>query len=288
MRTSEIHVRDPFVLPYDGKYYLYGTRGPTCWGEADGFDCYISEDLENWDGPVEIFHRPEGFWADRHFWAPEVHQYQGAFYLFASFKAEGVCRGTQILRAENPEGPYVLHSDGPVTPHDWECLDGTFYVEKNGTPYMVFCHEWLQMNDGEICAVELSRDLTHAVGEPVVLFRASQAGDWVRSTGDRPDVGTYVTDGPFLYPCENGTLLMLWSSFGELGYVQAVAQSENGTLLGPWKHQRPLFEKDGGHGMLFRSFEGQLYLTLHSPNDNPNERPAFIPVREDNGTLTRL
>ena len=38
---------------------------------------------------------------------------------------------TQILRAEKPEGPYVLHSDGPVTPHDWECLDGTFYVEKS-------------------------------------------------------------------------------------------------------------------------------------------------------------
>ena len=85
MKTSEIHVRDPFVLPYDGKYYLYGTRGPTCWGEADGFDCYISEDLENWTGPTEVFHKPEGFWADLNCWAPEVHKYHDQYYMFATF-----------------------------------------------------------------------------------------------------------------------------------------------------------------------------------------------------------
>ena len=30
MRLSEINVRDPFILTENGKYYLYGTRGPTC------------------------------------------------------------------------------------------------------------------------------------------------------------------------------------------------------------------------------------------------------------------
>ena len=47
MKTKEIHIRDPFVLPWEGKYYLYGTRGATCWGKADGFDVYSSADLEN-------------------------------------------------------------------------------------------------------------------------------------------------------------------------------------------------------------------------------------------------
>ncbi len=45
MKTSEVNIRDPYILLYDGKYYLYGTRSDQCWGPADGFDCYVSDDL---------------------------------------------------------------------------------------------------------------------------------------------------------------------------------------------------------------------------------------------------
>ena len=58
MKTNGINIRDPFVLAHGGKYYMYGTRSATCWGPADGFDCYVSADLEDWEGPVEIFRRP--------------------------------------------------------------------------------------------------------------------------------------------------------------------------------------------------------------------------------------
>ena len=50
MKLNEINIRDPFILPYEGKYYMYGTRVkiteayPTRWGEQHGFDVYISED----------------------------------------------------------------------------------------------------------------------------------------------------------------------------------------------------------------------------------------------------
>ena len=94
MKSCEINVRDPFILPCDGKYYLYGTRGATCWGLADGFDVYVGTDLENWEGPIEIFHNDGGFWADREYWAPEVRLYNGAFFLFASFHSPARCRGT--------------------------------------------------------------------------------------------------------------------------------------------------------------------------------------------------
>ena len=49
---------------HGGSYYLYGTRGPTCWGKADGFDVYRGNDLENWEGPIEIFHNDGSFWSD--------------------------------------------------------------------------------------------------------------------------------------------------------------------------------------------------------------------------------
>ena len=47
MNREKVNIRDPYILLHEGIYYLYGTRSATCWGEADGFDCYKSEDLEN-------------------------------------------------------------------------------------------------------------------------------------------------------------------------------------------------------------------------------------------------
>ena len=144
MTTEQINIRDPFVLVDDGFYYLYGTRGPTCWGKADGFDVYRSRDLKEWEGPFVCFHNDGSFWADRNYWAPEVHRWRGAFYMFASFKSESRRRGTAILRAESPFGPFQPWSNGPVTPENWECLDGTFYASPKGVPYIVFCLEWVQ------------------------------------------------------------------------------------------------------------------------------------------------
>ncbi len=280
MKTNEIHVRDPFVLPWEGSYYLYGTRGPTCWGLADGFDVYVGKDLENWEGPIEIFHNDGSFWADREYWAPEVHVIDGAFYMFASFHSPNRRRGTQILRAEKPTGPFVPISDGPVTPADWECLDGTFFQSKDGDPYLVFCHEWLQVHDGEVCAMKLTPDLKAAAGEPRVLFRASQA-PWVVPSVDKDGNKNCVTDGPWLHRCPDGRLMMLWSSHGKDGYAQAAAYSDNGDITGNWTPAaEPIFGRDGGHGMIFRDFEGVQHLVLHAPNENPYERPVFLPFEE--------
>ena len=286
MKRSEIHIRDPFVLVHEGRYYLYGTRGLTCWGLADGFDVYVSDDLEEWSGPHECFHNDGSFWADRNYWAPEVHVWQGAFYMFASFKHPDVCRGTAILRADSPMGPFVPHSDGCITPKDWECLDGTFYVSRDGKPYMVFCHEWVQVGDGEVCAVPLTQDLRAAAGEPRLLFHASDA-TWSRWIPHSSGINGCVTDGPFLWRTQDGALLCLWASFSEGGYTEGMAVSDNGEIDGRFVQAEPLFAQDGGHGMVFRALDGQLYMTLHSPNSHPEERPFFYPVEEACGLLRR-
>lgn len=276
LKRNEINIRDPFVLVHEGKYYLYGTRGNECWGTGTGLDCYVSNDLENFEEPVVVFLPPKDFWADRNFWAPEVHKYKDSFYMFVSFKAEGVCRGTQILKADSPLGPFEIHSDGPVTPRDWECLDGTLYIEEaeGGKPYIVFCHEWVQVVDGEICAIPLSDDLQRPVGEPKLLFHASEAPWIVDIRG-----GNYVTDGPFMYRYNDGKIVLLWSSFGKEGYTLALAHSESNTIAGPWiQDPKLLFSKDGGHGMLFKNLEGKLMGALHSPNINGEERPIFFEV----------
>jgi arabinan endo-1,5-alpha-L-arabinosidase len=292
MKREAIQIRDPFILTVEseGKYYLYGTTDKNCWsGEAVGFDTYCSSNLEEWEGPFEAFRPEENFWADRHFWAPEVYFYNQRFYMFASFKAEGICRGTQVLVSDNPKGPFKLHSKMPLTPKEWECLDGTLYIDENKTPWMVFCREWLQVGDGEMYAMKLSQQLDSAVGEPQLLFTASQAV-WSRSS-ERELEGKLtkvnVTDGPFIYKAKNGELLMMWSSSGYQGYAIGIARSASGNILGPWKQEEdPLYGKDGGHGMLFKSFDNQLMLTIHTPNKTPNERPTFYKVIEAEGKLT--
>ncbi len=286
MKLNEINIRDPFVLSHGGKYYLYGTRGADCWGPADGFDVYVSEDLKNWQGPHVCFHNDGSFWADRNYWAPEVHVWKGGFYMFASFKNEKLRRGTAILRADTPLGPFRPHSDGRVTPPDWECLDGTFYVSNAGRPYMVFCHEWVQAGDGEVCAMPLTEDLKAADGEPRVIFRASDA-PWSKTMHHSSGVDGCVTDGPFLWRTEQGTLECLWAGFSESGYTEGVAVSDNGDIDGHFTQADPIFTRDGGHGMVFRARDGQLYLALHSPNRHLEERPFFHPLREENGLLAR-
>lgn len=278
IQTGDINIRDPFVLVHGGMYYLYGTRGETCWGPADGFDVYAGRDLTNWEGPTVCFHNDGSFWADRNYWAPEVHCIHGAFYMFASFKSDSRRRGTAILRSLSPLGPFEPWSDGCVTPADWECLDGTFYASPDGTPYMVFCHEWVQAGDGEIHAMKLTEDLRAAAGEPFLLFRASEA-PWCRQVHHSSGRDGYVTDGPFLWRKEDGTLLCLWSGFSEKGYAQGLAVSDNGDIDGHFTQLDPLFPEDGGHGMLFRTLEGELLLALHSPNKHLLERPRFIPAR---------
>lgn len=286
MKRTDINIRDPYVLVEDGVFYLYGTRGETCWGKADGFDVYTSRDLETWEGPFVCFHNDGSFWADRNYWAPEVHPWQGKYYMFASFKSEDRHRGTATLRADTPLGPFLPLSDGPVTPNDWECLDGTFYVDRAGHPWMVFCHEWVQVGDGEVLALPLTEDHSAAAGAPRLLFRASEA-TWCKRMHHSSGQEGYVTDGPFLWRTEDGTLLCLWASFSEQGYNEAVAVSDNGDIDGRFTQAEPLFWNDGGHGMVFRAPSGQLYLTLHSPNGHLLERPCFYRLRDVGGRLER-
>ncbi|MDR2654604.1 MAG: glycoside hydrolase family 43 protein [Oscillospiraceae bacterium] len=283
----DIQIRDPYVFEHGGCYYLYGSTDTDIWkADGVGFDVYIAEDaaLAEFDGPRPAFRPPEGFWSRKNFWAPEVYGYGGKFYMFATFLPVLGRRGTAVLRAESPLGPFEPWSAGPVTPPEWECLDGTLYIE-GGKPYMIFCHEWKDLGDGQICAIPLSEDLRSAAGEAKTLFSASEA-PWADPLPGRP--GCYVTDGPNLYRSENGALLMLWSSFHKGKYAIGLASCADGRLSGPWRQaEKPLYSDDGGHGMLFKK-SGGLFLAIHSPNNTPCERARFLEILEEDGRLSVL
>ncbi len=298
---ADVRIRDPFVLPDpDTQTYYLVTALPPGEGRArPGVGVYTSKDLATWEGPTPIFETPADFWAQGPIWAPEMHRYEGKYYLFLTFNTdlplpesavepEGrqpawpplVQRGTQILVGDTPLGPFRPFANHAHTPADVMTLDGTLWVE-DGIPCLVYCHEWVQLGDGAVEAVRLAPDLSAVAGEPVTLFRGSNA-PWVR-----PGQPHYVTDGPFLYRTRTGKLLMLWSTFGWFGYMTLIAASESGSVHGPWVQQgRPLFMQDGGHGMIFHRFDGTPMLALHQPNRSPHERALLLELEDEGDTLT--
>ena len=271
IKREDIRIRDPFILTDTENqcYYMYGTTAlePHSLKAKNTFSVYRSKDLENFEEPKIIFDGSKvDFWADRDFWAPEVHRYHGKYYLFGSCKAEGKCRATHIFVCDTPDGEFVPLTEKPITPEDWECLDGTFWVE-DGIPYIIFSHEWKQVIDGELWAMPLSKDLKRAAGEPFMLFRASENPN-VSQTAS----GAYITDGPFMYT-ENGRLCMMWSSLYQGRYLVLGAESD--FLKGKWTHSGSRFDFDGGHAMLFQRLDGVRMISLHAPNKPDFERPFF-------------
>ncbi len=281
MKLNEIHLRDPFILAERNErtYYLYGTNGPNPWDNPIGFDAYTSNDLAEWNGPFPVLRPPVDFWANKSFWAPEVYAHDGAYYLVASFTDTDCMkrRGVQIFSSDSALGPFVPHSDGPVTPTGDVCIDGTLVWDEAGDPWMVYCHERMQVIDGLMCAIKLSRDLRSAVGTKHNLFRASSAS-WT----DPFEADQYTTDGPFIYRSGSGSLLMIWSSFHRGSYAMGMSRSPSGNVLGPWIHDdEPFFANDGGHGMIFRDLGERLLMVLHEPGMiHGAERPAIYRLGE--------
>ncbi|AMY08895.1 Beta-xylosidase [Luteitalea pratensis] len=306
LHRSEIRVRDPFVLadPETKTYYLYSstTHGMDASEPRKSVVVYRSADLERWSAPVTVAEFPPGHWGRETVWAPEVHRYKGRYYLFVTLtstetlptppgRPRNLKRGTEILVADRPEGPFVPLGKGSQTPPDWMALDGTLWVE-DGVPYMVFCHEWIQITDGSVDLVRMNDDLSAPVSKPVTLFHASEA-DWVRCRADLGELfegkryHAFITDGPWLHRTRTGRLFMLWSSYGPTKYATGVAVSTSGRITGPWvQQQAPLWLDDGGHPMLFTAFDGRLVMTIHQPN-RLVERARFFEV-EDTGETIRI
>ncbi len=281
---DSIRLSDPFILAdkQSSTYYMTGTGG-LLWK---------SQDLKKWTGPFSVTETDPNSWMGENpmIWAAELHHYQGQYYYFATFTNRDVHidtvkgnvierRASHILVSENPEGPYLPMEDPIYLPPDKPTLDGTFWVDTDGKPYMVYCYEWLQNWDGTIEKIELKPDLSGSIGEGEVLFRASDS-PWSRERNDQGDtIPNKVTDGPWLFHTQSGRLGMLWTSWVFSDYTQGVAYSESGTLDGPWVHEKePITPPNHGHGMMFKTFEGELLMAVHSHRVGENGRYIRIPT----------
>lgn len=305
LSTEEIRIRDPYIYADSTteSYYMYAQMDNRLDGQGGdkrpkGVEVYVSSDLKNWEHPQTVMLLDDDFWAREMVWAPEMHEYNGKYYLFVTLTSsemhedmkspEGATdwppfhkRGTHVFVADSPMGPFNAFDNKPHTPEDWMALDGTLYVE-NDVPYMIFCHEWVEIVDGSIDYVQLSSDLSKPVGKPATMFHASDAR-WSTNKANK------VTDGCFMYTTTKGKLLMIWSSFGDSGYAIGIAESESDKLKGPWIQQEGLLiDQDGGHGMIFKTFDNRLMLAFHQPNSPSGKERLKLVEIEDTGDSLRI
>ncbi|WP_372651527.1 family 43 glycosylhydrolase, partial [Draconibacterium sp.] len=174
---DSIRLSDPCILAdkNTATYYMTGTGG-LLWK---------SKDLKWWTGPFVVAQTDPDSWMGPRpmIWAAELHQYNGKYYYFATFTNRKVIidtvkgneierRASHVLVSDKPDGPYVPMKDSIYLPADKPTLDGTFWVDKDGKPYMIYCYEWLQNWNGTIEKIELKPDLSGTIGEGKVLFRA--------------------------------------------------------------------------------------------------------------------
>lgn len=269
---DSIRLSDPCILA-DKKtkmYYMTGTGG-LMW---------TSPDLARWTGPYKVTKHDPKSWMGPNpmIWAAELHEYKGKYYYFATFTNKDESCGTflgkrverrasHVLVADKPMGPYKPMKDEMYLPANRPTLDGTFWVEKDGTPYMVYCGEWLETNNGTMERIQLKPDLSGTIGEAKVLFTAHDA-TWSRSNEGGKIGPNKVTDGPYLFRTETGRLGMIWTNWIYDVYTQGVAYSQSGTIDGPWiQEKEPITPPNFGHAMLFRTFEGKLLMSIHSHKD---------------------
>lgn len=278
---DSIQLSDPCILAdtVTQMYYMTGTGGKL----------WKSKELKVWEGPYTVAQTDSNSWmgAQPMIWAAELHAYKGKYYYFATFTNEHIKidtvkgnvidrRASHVLVSDRPDGPYVPMKDPVYLPADKPTLDGTFWVDTDGKPYMVYCYEWLQNWDGTIEKIELKPDLSGSVGEGKLLFKASES-PWSREKQDGKVVPNKVTDGPYLFRTGTGRLGMIWTSWIYDVYTQGVAYSESGTLDGPWiQEEEPITPPNYGHGMLFRTLDGVWLMSVHSHKDI-NGRYVRIP-----------
>lgn len=132
---------DPFVLFYEGKYYMYSTTetGKVLVGandfatetdEGDGIYVYVSSDMKSWEKHGYALKKGDSM-GEKWFWAPEVLEYRGKFYMVYSSEEH-----IAIAVASHPLGPFKQKEKRWL--RDGKSIDGSFFVDDDGTVYLYY------------------------------------------------------------------------------------------------------------------------------------------------------
>lgn len=234
------------MLLHDGTYYLYSTNSP------DGFHVFTSTDMGIWEDRGYCL-RAEDVMGSRWFWAPEVMERGGKFYMV--YVAE---EHLGIAVADSPLGPFV------PTEKKWlnDCneIDGHFFVDEDGCVYLYF----VRFDNGNVlwCA-KMNEDLTsYDKATATFLFRAED--EW--ETRD-----SSVVEGPFVLK-HNGKYYLTYSANHTRCEDYAVGCAVSDHPMGPFVKvsNNPILKKSealngtGHHSFTTSKNGGELVCVYHA------------------------
>jgi beta-xylosidase len=267
---------DPYVLKAsDGKYYMYGTGGA-----EDGFRVCSSTDLVNWKEEGQVYRgNTDDSWAISHFWAPEVYEVNGKFYMFFSGQwKENPTNELENFRigiavANKPTGPFEEISDGPVFDPGYPIIDANLLFDKSGRVYMYYsrcCYknpveseiaDWAReqglfdvIEESWVYGVELKPDFSGVIGEPVLLLRPpltmdDEQAEWESRSVTSGEVNRRWTEGSYIFE-QNGIYYMMYSANFFAGKNYAVGYATSKSPLGPFvkADNNPVLQKNTEQG----------------------------------------
>lgn len=290
---------DPFILKAsDGKYYMTGTGGI-----RDGFKMLSSTDLVNWLDEGIIFQgNRDTAWCVANFWAPELYENNGKFYLFYSADwRENPNNDLENFRvgyavSDTPPGPYVDVLNRPVYDPGYPIIDVNLYFE-DGRVYFYYsrvCYknpvetelsEWArekemfdEIEESWIYGVEMKPDFSEVIGEPVLILRPPLTMDdpqteWESRSVTSGEVNRRWTEGSYIFKQKDMYYMMYSANFyGGQNYAVGYATSQH--PLGPFTKaaNNPVLQKNieeggivtgTGHNSITWSPDGNEMLCVY-------------------------
>ncbi|MDU1567128.1 MAG: family 43 glycosylhydrolase [Clostridium sp.] len=114
-------IGDPYILRYDGRYYLYVSTHDY----KIGVKCWSSDNLVDWKYEGLVTEEKKTLGA----YAPEVIYWDGYFYMYTSPAG----KGHYVLQSDSPTGPFKLISDNIGM-----SIYGSVFIDDNAKWYFYY------------------------------------------------------------------------------------------------------------------------------------------------------
>ena len=270
---------DPFVLRWQDGYVAYGT-GEQVDGRA--FRVLTSPDLVTWTS-VSGALTPLSPELGSDYWAPEVVQAQGRWWMYYSVGHGDHGHTLRVASADSPLGPFT-DAGVDLTPEESFAIDPHPFRDVDGTWYLYYARDVLEAErvGTQLAVAELSGMTTLAGPGQQVL---APSADWQIFERQRAIYGQvydwHTLEGPTVRR-HGDTYYCLYSGGSYLGEGYGVAWARAEHPLGPWTepagatarllHTVPGHVRGPGHNSVVTTSSGTDVLVYHAWDEGLTRR----------------